>query len=150
MTRKLGLAAWLGAVTLILAACAGGGATTAPATPAPQAPTAAAASDPAATEEPVPPSEVAPACEVVDGDGSTTADIAGFAFPAGLSVPAGTTITWTNRDRAPHTVTFDDGSCSSGSIGAGASRTVRYDLPGTYPFHCAIHPNMTGSLEVKG
>lgn len=150
MTRKLGLAAWLGAATLILSACAGGGATPAPATPGPQAPTTATASEPAATETPVPPSEAASSCEVVVGDGSTPADIAGFAFPAGLSVAAGASITWTNRDRAPHTVTFDDGSCSSGSLGAGASKTVRYDVPGTYPFHCAIHPNMTGSLEVKG
>lgn len=150
MTRKLGLAAWLGVAALILAACAVGGATPAPATPGPQAPTTAPASNPAATEAPVPPSEAASSCEVVDGDRATAADIAGFAFPAGLSVPAGATITWTNRDRASHTVTHDDGSCSSGSIGAGASKTVRYDVPGTYPFHCAIHPNMTGSLEVKG
>ncbi len=150
MTRKLELAAWLGAATLVLAACAGGGAPPAPATPGPQAPTAAPTAEPVATAEPAPPSEAGSSCEVVDGDGATTAVVAGFAFPAGLSVPAGEAITWTNRDRAPHTVTFDDGSCSSGSLGAGASKTVRYDVPGTYPFHCAIHPNMTGSLEVKG
>jgi plastocyanin len=152
MTRQLGLATWLAAAALTLAACAAGGATPVPATAVPTAETAAPASEPPASEPPASeaPATAATSCEVVEGDAAVTADIAGFAFPAGLSVPAGGAITWTNLDRAPHTVSFDDGSCASGSIAAGASRTVRYDVPGTYPFHCAIHPAMTGSLEVKG
>lgn len=152
MSRTLRFAAWLGAATLIFAAC-GATTTTAPPASAGSAPTAAPASGPPATPAPATseaPASAAAGCEVVEGDPATTADIAGFAYPAGLAVDAGQAITWTNRDRAPHTVSFDDGSCASGSIAAGASRTVRYDIPGTYPFHCAIHPSMSGSLEVKG
>jgi plastocyanin len=153
MTRHLRLAAWLGAATLILAACGGGTATTAPVAPATAAPPAAPTTEPAASDAPattVAPASAVAGCEVVEGDATTTAEIAGFGYPAGLVVNAGESITWTNRDRAPHTVTFDDGSCSSGSIAAGASATVRYDVPGTYPFHCAVHPTMAGSLEVQG
>jgi plastocyanin len=96
------------------------------------------------------PSEAAAACETVDGATGTAAQIKGFAYPADLTVAAGGSITWTNADSAPHTVTFDDGTCASGSIGPGGSVTVRYDVAGTFAFHCAIHPSMTGTLVVGG
>ena len=139
MTRRLRLAALLGAAAVALAACSGSTATTAPATPA------------AATEAPSEaPSEAAASCDVVEGATGTAAEIKGFAYPADLAVAAGGSVTWTNADSAPHTVTFDDDTCASGSIGPGASVTVRYDVAGTFAFHCAIHPRMTGTLVVGG
>jgi plastocyanin len=164
MTRRLRIAALLGAAALMLVACSGTAVTTAPATPAAatEAPTAAPASEPASAAPSEVPSEVpseatteapsaaAAACEVVDGATGTAAEIRGFAFPADLAVAAGGSITWTNADSAPHTVTFDDGPCASGTIGAGGSATVRYDVAGTFAFHCAIHPTMTGTLVVGG
>jgi plastocyanin len=148
MTRRLGLAATIAAAALALAACSGGGATTAPATQAP-ASQAPASQAPASA----PPSEGAASgaatCEVVAGATGTAAEIKGFAFPAGLTVKAGDAITWSNGDSAPHTVTFDDGTCASGNIAGGASVTVSYTVAGSYPFHCAIHPQMTGTLEVS-
>ena len=139
MTRRLRLAALLGAAAVALAACSGSTATTAPATPA------------AATEAPwEAPSEAAASCDVVEGATGTAAEIKGFAYPADLAVAAGGSVTWTNADSAPHTVTFDDDTCASGSIGPGASVTVRYDVAGTFAFHCAIHPRMTGTLVVGG
>lgn len=130
MTRKLPtLAALVAAAALAVAACSGSGSTAA--TGAPAAATAAAT-----------------ACTVVTGTG-TAAQIKGFAFPSGLSVQAGQSISWTNGDTANHTVTFDDGSCST-PVSAGATVTVQYTVPGTHAFHCSIHPSMKGSLEVKG
>ena len=87
---------------------------------------------------------------MVEGATGTAAEIKGFAYPADLAVAAGGSVTWTNADSAPHTVTFDDDTCASGSIGPGASVTVRYDVAGTFAFHCAIHPRMTGTLVVGG
>jgi plastocyanin len=144
MTRRLGFGASLAAATLILAACSGGGAaaTTAPVPAATNAPTTP-------TNAPLAASTAA-GCEVVTDGTGTPAEIKGFAFPAGLTVKAGEAIAWTNADGAPHTVTFDDGSCASGSIGGGATVVVKYTTPGTYAFHCAIHAKMTGTLEVKG
>lgn len=161
MTRRLGLSASLAAATLLLAACSAGGATptpvpatpattNAPATPAPATP--ATTNAPAATDAPSTPADATAAagCEVVADGTGTAAAIKGFAFPSGLTVKAGEAIAWTNGDSAPHTVTFDDGTCASGSIGGGATVVVQYTTPGTYTFHCAIHPKMTGSIEVKG
>jgi len=43
--------------------------------------------------------------------------IQGFAFnPATLTIKAGTTVTWTNEDSAPHTIT-SAGFFDSGTIG---------------------------------
>lgn len=151
MTRRLGLGAGLGATALLLAACSGGGATVAPVAPATPAATPAATEAPVATNPPsTPPTANAAGCETIADGTGTAAEIKGFAFPAGLTVKAGEAIAWTNSDSAPHTVTFDDGTCASGSIRGGATVVVRYTVPGTYAFHCAIHPSMTGTLEVKG
>lgn len=151
MNARLGLAATLTATTLLLAACGSGSATQAPGSQ-----TAPQASDPPASS-PAPsevtgsgaPASAAAACDVT-GTGGTAAEIKGFAFPSGLSVTAGEAVTWTNADSAPHTVTFEDGSCDSGSIGGGGgSVTVTYTAAGTYPVLCRIHPTMTGSIEVR-
>jgi plastocyanin len=149
MTRRLAIAPALAATVLLLPACGAGGGTPAP-TAAPSTAPAASASpaSPAASEAPA--SQAAGGCQVGDSATATPAEIKGFAFPSGLTVAAGEAITWTNADSAPHTVTFDDGTCDSGSIAGGGSVTVTYTTPGTYSFLCRIHPNMKGSLEVSG
>jgi plastocyanin len=76
--------------------------------------------------------------------------IAGFAFtPATITVPVGTKVTWTNQDSANHTVTADDGKAfSSGNIGSGATFSFTFATAGTFPYHCAIHSNMTATVIV--
>ena len=77
--------------------------------------------------------------------------IQGFAFGAPLTVRPGTKITVVNRDGAGHTVTADDGKSFSVSVaGGGASAFTAPSAPGTYKFHCSIHPSMHGSLVVAG
>ena len=73
-----------------------------------------------------------------------------FAFePATLTVPIGTTISVRNEDGTPHTVTADNGLFSTGDIAAGQVVTFRVTSKGTFPYHCAIHEFMHGSLTVK-
>jgi len=75
--------------------------------------------------------------------------IANFAFaPASLTVKVGTTVTWTNGDGASHTVTADDGSFDSGSVGGGATFKQTFAKAGTFAYHCAIHRSMTASITV--
>lgn len=59
------------------------------------------------------------------------------------------TVTWTNNDAAPHTVTADDGSFSSGNLNSGDSYTLTFDKPGTYTYHCSYHPWMKATVVVK-
>ena len=75
--------------------------------------------------------------------------IVNFAFqPATLEVPVGTTVTWTNQGSAPHTVTADDGSFDSGTLQPGGTFSMTFDTPGTFIYHCEIHPNMMGTIVV--
>ena len=84
-----------------------------------------------------------------DPGGPEAVTIQGFAFgPATIDVPAGTSVTWTNEDSAPHTATADDQSWDTGSLGEGESGSVTFDEPGEYPYHCAFHDQMSGTVTV--
>jgi hypothetical protein len=72
-----------------------------------------------------------------------------FAFsPASVTVNVGDTVTWTNRDNAPHNATADDGSFSTPNINDGQSASHRFTQPGTFSYICTIHPNMHGTIRV--
>jgi plastocyanin len=79
-----------------------------------------------------------------------TVSIINMAFtPATITVTAGATVTWKNNDNMTHTVTGDDNSFDSGGIGTGSSFTKTFSTVGTFPYHCSIHPSMTGTVMVK-
>lgn len=66
-----------------------------------------------------------------------------------MSVKSGTTVTWTNDDSVAHTVTSDTGSVlNSSSIAPGQSFSFTFTTPGTYAYHCAIHPGMKATIVV--
>lgn len=124
--------------SLAVAACGGGAATTAPSV----APASAAASEaPSAAGGACSPSAAAPTVPVT---------IAGFAFPATITAKVGDVVGFTNEDGAPHTATLDDGSCTTENLGQGATGALVFSAAGSYPFHCKIHPTMTGTIEVSG
>ena len=72
-----------------------------------------------------------------------------FSFaPAVVSVPVGTTITWTNRDDAPHIVASTDQKFKSPVLDTDERFSHRFDVPGTYQYFCSLHPKMTGRVVV--
>jgi plastocyanin len=72
-----------------------------------------------------------------------------YAFsPTMLSVRRGAALTVSNTTAAPHTVTADGGAFDSGTVSPNTTITMTFATPGTYPFHCQIHPYMTGTLTV--
>jgi YVTN family beta-propeller protein len=75
--------------------------------------------------------------------------ISGFTFQDTISVVAGSTVTWTNADPVPHTVSADDGTWGSEEIPPGAAFSQRFDRAGTYAYHCGMHPAMQGTVIVK-
>ncbi len=111
-------------------------------TPAPATPT-----QPAATPTPATPTEPVPSPTASSATAAVT--IKGFAFdPASITVKVGTSVTWTNEDGAPHTITSDKGDWDSGRIAQGGTYTRTFDQAGTYAYHCAVHPSMTGTVVV--
>ncbi len=85
------------------------------------------------------------------GQAPNTVDISNFAFTSqSITIAVGTEITWTNKDAVAHTVTSDDGKfVSSGNLGQGETYKVTFPTAGTYPYHCSIHPAMTGTVIVN-
>lgn len=77
--------------------------------------------------------------------------IENFAFsPANITVKKGTTVSWTNKDSATHTVTENDSQTGpdSGNLATGKSYSFTYSTVGAFKYHCAIHPNMVGTVTV--
>jgi plastocyanin len=69
--------------------------------------------------------------------------------PNPLNVAVGTTVTWTNTDSIAHTSTADGGAFSSGTILAGGHFDFPFQSRGTFPYHCAFHPGMVGTVVVQ-
>jgi plastocyanin len=87
--------------------------------------------------------------EDMAGGEEVTATIEGFAFnPGTIEISAGTTVTWTNNDSAPHTVTAEGGAFQSGRLNQGDTFSFTFDEPGTYTYYCEFHPNMSGTVIV--
>ena len=80
---------------------------------------------------------------------SVSISIQNFAFnPEKITVPVGTTITWTNKDSAPHTVTSNNGAFNSGTLGNGGTFQFTFNTVGTFDYHCNIHRSMTATVIV--
>jgi plastocyanin len=87
----------------------------------------------------------------VSAQDDMTVSIQDFSFnPGQITVAPGTTVTWTNEGPSPHTTTADDGSWDSGTLQQGEDFSFTFDKPGTYTYHCSIHPDMTASVKVSG
>jgi plastocyanin len=100
-----------------------------------------------------PSAPVTPAAPTTSTGGGNSIAIKNFAFdPSSLTVKSGTVVTWVNQDGAPHTIVSDSGSpaaFSSDSLSTGASYKFTFTLPGTYTYHCSIHPSMKGTIIVQ-
>ena len=71
--------------------------------------------------------------------------------PNPATVSSGSTVTWTNiDDEDTHSATADDGSFSTGLLTPGSSGSAIISAPAgsTVPYHCDVHPEMRGILQV--
>jgi plastocyanin len=74
--------------------------------------------------------------------------IEGMKFvPERIEVAVGETVTWTNRDFVPHTVTAP--GIESGDLAEGKSWSMVAKQKGEIAYICRLHPVMKGVLVVK-
>lgn len=98
---------------------------------------------------------IASACSKSDNNtGSNTGNIiymknAVFSA-ASLQVVPGAEVVWVNDDNMIHTVTADDNRFNSGDIAVGDTFRYRFDVVGTYAYHCNYHSNMKGVIIAGG
>lgn len=84
------------------------------------------------------------------GPGANEVFIQNMAYsPSTITVAVNTTITWTNKDAVPHTVTSDSGVFDSGTISTNGTFSFTFTSAGTYSYHCVIHPSMTATVKVN-
>jgi plastocyanin len=94
--------------------------------------------------------ESTPSAKPEAGSKNHVVDIVDFLYePDPLEVHVGDTVTFVNKDAAPHTATADDKSWDSGNMEQGDEWTLEVEEEGEIPYFCIYHPNMTGTLIVK-
>ena len=83
-------------------------------------------------------------------EGEARVGIDNFAFtPTEVRVRAGTRVVWVNHDDVPHTVTAVDKSFGSKAMDTDEQFSRVFDRAGTYPYFCAVHTHMTGTVVVE-
>jgi plastocyanin len=69
--------------------------------------------------------------------------------PATVTIKVGDTVTWVNQDQPQHDVVADNGEFKSQLFDLGQTFSFTFTAAGTYPYHCSIHPGMTGTVTVQ-
>ena len=79
--------------------------------------------------------------------------------PNPLQVSVGSTVTWTNNDSQPHTVTsgsngqpdnkFNSSPNFTPLLNPGQTFSFTFTQAGDYPYFCMLHPNMVGTVSVS-
>lgn len=75
----------------------------------------------------------------------------GYSFsPSTLTTRVGENVTWTNTNSVQHNVVSDSlaDPFTSGILNNGQTYTHQFNQVGTFPYHCSIHPTMTGTIIV--
>jgi plastocyanin len=69
--------------------------------------------------------------------------------PKNLTVKVGTTLTWTNNDSVPQSVTSDSpGLFDSGPLQPGGKFSYTFSQAGTFPYHSTATTTTFGSITV--
>jgi plastocyanin/FtsP/CotA-like multicopper oxidase with cupredoxin domain len=84
---------------------------------------------------------------------TTTRDVAitstGFS-PSSITIKVGDTVRWTNQDNTTHDAMSDDHTAwGSPNLPPGKVWSRIFAQPGTFGYHCHIHPEMTGTIQVN-
>jgi len=97
------------------------------------------------------PADAAAGCDAGAGE-TVTVEIPEFVFsPDPVQISTCDEIVWENTHDQPHTSTGKgDQAWSTGNVAPGASaEPVRFEEAGSFSYICALHPFMTGTVEVS-
>ena len=95
--------------------------------------------------------------DITTGSSSKTTDA--FA-PNPINIKVGDTVTWTNKDTTPHTVTSGSNGTPDGKFNSSPDFNPllapqqkfnnTFAEAGTFPYYCGLHINMVGTVVVAG
>ena len=70
--------------------------------------------------------------------------------PASVTIASGDAVKWTNKDTKTHQVVSNTGAFASAIISPNRSYSHTFNTAGTYRYHDALHPALTGKVVVTG
>jgi plastocyanin len=70
--------------------------------------------------------------------------------PKNVTINSGDAVKWTNTDTKNHQVIANNGAFASGTIGPNKTYSHTFNSAGTFNYHDALHPSLTGKIVVKG
>src|SRR4051812_49328482 len=70
--------------------------------------------------------------------------------PANVTIATTDAVKWTNRDTKDHQVVANNGAFASAIIHPGKSYSHTFNTAGTFRYHDALHPALTGKVVVNG
>ena len=71
-----------------------------------------------------------------------------FFQPQSINVQVGQAVEWKNNGNLPHTATADTGAFDSGLVMKTKAFSQVFEVAGTFPYACAVHPEMVGTVVV--
>jgi plastocyanin len=82
---------------------------------------------------------------------SFSVEIKSFAFnPETINISKDQTVTWTQFDPIPHTITSLNSSVlNSPSLSSGQTFSYTFNETGTFEYYCKFHSSMKGKVIVK-
>jgi plastocyanin len=85
------------------------------------------------------------------GAATATVQIKSTGFsPSSLTINHDDRVTWRNVDKVDHQIVANDGSFASPILRPNQSWTRTLSTAGTFGYHDALHPRLTGKVTVKG
>lgn len=70
--------------------------------------------------------------------------------PSPTTLKVGQRVMWKNTDTRSHDAAADGGAFTTAVLAAGStSDPVTMNTPGTFTYHCTIHPSMVGTVTVQ-
>jgi plastocyanin len=82
---------------------------------------------------------------------TTAVDMKSNAFtPAAIKVAPSATVNFTNSDGYAHNILFDASAITDEAAFSSGTKSIAMPAtPGTYAYHCGLHPGMTGTVQVQ-
>lgn len=130
--------------TGLVAACGGYSSSASPSAPSPTPSTPS----PAPSPSPSPAPSGSPATAVSIPPNARNLTTTAF-VPNPANVAQASVVTWSNTDSITHDIVSDTGVWDSGRLGPNENFKFTFATKGTFPYHCSIHPNMTGTIVVQ-
>src|SRR5205814_136742 len=82
---------------------------------------------------------------------TTTVKITDTAFsPKNVTVAFGDTVKWTNDGKVNHQLVANNGTFASAVLKPGDSYSFTFKAAGTFNYHDALHPSISGQVKVNG